>query len=177
VAAALPLISAIDIVSVTVYTCDMLFLPQKTCDDIIAWCESHPDLGRTLPSLYGPHASAFEHETLDDWWPYSGEFNTIPGSHHCQVIMTPPGSIQPAHTDTHGTYRRWRPQAPHHPVLRTWTSLTEPQLGHILMYETHCLYNVPRGQTIVLPKHERHQAVNSSHSMRWSMVVDHELTN
>lgn len=150
-------------------------LTSSQCDRIIAWCESHKDIRQNpIPGL-GWEYYTWQHQELDDMWCLASEFNCREGSQHCQVLLTPPRSMQNPHRDSHGSYHRWRRQTPHHRMLRTWVSLTEPQMGHVVMYDWWCLYNMPRGEIIVLPEHQIHQAVNASDQPRWTMVVDHEL--
>lgn len=149
----------------------MAHLTVDQCTEVVAWCNQHPNQADQRSDQY----TIWESEWIDDWWPHQGLYNTAVGTHHCQVIHTPPGSYMPLHHDTHGRYRRHRGIQDDQPVHRLWTSLTEPAIGHVLMFDDACWYNVPQGEIRSLWSVGRHVAANLGLIDRWTMVIDCEV--
>lgn len=146
----------------------MAHLTVDQCTQVIAWCNQHLDQADQRSDQY----TIWESEWIDAWWPHTGLGDTEPNTHHCQIILTPPGSYMPLHQDTHGRYRRHQGVAEHRSVHRHWASLSEPAIGHVLMFDDACWYNVPQGEIRSLWSVGRHVAANLGDTDRWTMVVD-----
>ena len=157
-----------------------MILKPNDCTRIRAWCEKHfdehrsppPPPGQTLYTKENSHTLIWESPELDALWPTHCQQSMKPGTHRVQIVLMPPATFMPPHIDGHGAYRRYFGIDSSVPVHRIWCSLTEPDLGHVLMFDHHVYYNMPMGHCVRLPQGVEHSGVNAGWNNRWIAVCD-----
>lgn len=157
-----------------------MILKPNDCNRIRAWCEKHfaehrspaPPPGQTLYTKENSHTLIWESPELDALWPTHCQQDMQPGTHRVQVILMPPATFMPPHVDGYGAYRTHYGIGPTVPVHRIWCSLTEPDLGHVLVYDHHVYHNMPQGQCVRLPQGAEHVGINAGWNNRWIAVCD-----
>ena len=156
----------------------LMHLTHQQCDTIIQWCQHHWDratrpradhdryVHRTLRST-----PTWCDQDLVDLMPLTvSDLFVAPIT--CTVTLFQPGTITPPHQDTHRTHRERHHVPSHHIIDRLWIPLTEPHLGHVLMYEHQVIWSQPQGHGMWLPRDQDHSGCNLGWVDRWLLTVD-----
>jgi|TARA_Y100000114_G_scaffold20724_1_gene16647 hypothetical protein len=105
------------------------------------------------------------------WKKFNLDYDTV----RVQVMRHTPGRVSIPHVDKYNSFltdiNQTNSDSKRKKIKRIWITLTEPQMGHVLLVGDEVAYNLPKGTALEFPSDVIHSGGNIGYVDRYVMTV------